>query len=89
MSTTAKKRYSPPKARNDAYTGLLAISLLALVVSCVLLYLDYSQYGTQKPQMPRVERTMPPATTPPPGPDVNPPAPLGGNPMPMGAGGPN
>ncbi len=78
MSTTAKKRYSPPKARNDAYTGLLAISLLALIISCVLLYLDYAQYGTQKPQMPRVERSLPPAAF-----EPNSPAPMGGNPPPM------
>jgi hypothetical protein len=30
---------------NDAYTGMLAISLLALLTGCVLLYLDYEQYG--------------------------------------------
>ena len=38
-----------PKARNDAYTGLLAISFLALVGGCVLLYLDYEQYGDKAP----------------------------------------
>jgi hypothetical protein len=34
-----------PKARNDAYTGLLAISLLALLGGCVLMYLDHDELG--------------------------------------------
>ncbi len=34
--------------RSDVYTGLLAISLIAMVISCILLYLDYSQYGATK-----------------------------------------
>ena len=38
------------KPRNDAYTGLLFISFLALVISSVLLFLDYNQYGNEKPQ---------------------------------------
>jgi hypothetical protein len=33
------------KPRNDAYTGLLAISLLALIGGCVLMYLDQDQLG--------------------------------------------
>lgn len=33
------------KPRNDAYTGLLAISLLALVGASVLLFLDKGQLG--------------------------------------------
>ncbi len=37
------------RAKNDAYTRLLSISLIALICSCALLYFDYSQYGTQKP----------------------------------------
>lgn len=42
------------KPKSDAYTGLLALSLLALVASCVILYLDYSQYGNMKPTMPNL-----------------------------------
>ena len=38
-----------PKARNDAYTGMLVLSLVVLLISCVLIYLDYSQYPTTKP----------------------------------------
>jgi hypothetical protein len=41
---------SPP--RNDAYTGMLIVSLLALIVSCILLFLDYSRYPERKPPMP-------------------------------------
>ncbi len=41
-------------ATNDAYTGMLGISLLALVLGCVLLYLDYSQYPDSKaPTVPK------------------------------------
>jgi len=38
-----------PKPRSDAYTGMLVISLLAMIAGCVLLYLDWDQYGTAKP----------------------------------------
>lgn len=34
------------KPGHDVYTGLLSISLLAMIGSCVLLYLDYGQYGS-------------------------------------------
>jgi hypothetical protein len=42
--------YTPPK--NDAYTVLLGISLGALVLGCLLLFLDWSEYsgtGGKKP----------------------------------------
>jgi hypothetical protein len=50
MAARTRSRFDEPVAqpRNDAYTGLLALSLLAMVASCVILYLDYAQYGTQK-----------------------------------------
>ena len=35
--------------RNDAYTGLLFASFLALVIGCALLFLDYNQYGSRTP----------------------------------------
>jgi len=38
-----------PTARNDAYTGLLFALLLALVVGCALLALDYRDYGKRTP----------------------------------------
>lgn len=34
------------RATNDAYTGMLIISLLALIAGAVLLYLDFRQYPT-------------------------------------------
>ena len=37
------------RATNDAYTGMLAISLLALIAGCALLYLDWSQYPSNPP----------------------------------------
>ena len=33
---------------SDVYTGLLAISLIAMIASCILLFLDYNQYGASK-----------------------------------------
>lgn len=39
-TTTATK----PRKRNDAYTGILAVSFLAMVGGCVLLYFDLEQY---------------------------------------------
>jgi hypothetical protein len=37
---------------NDAYTGMLSLSLLALIGSCLLLYMDYSQYPDTNPPAP-------------------------------------
>jgi hypothetical protein len=45
--------YAPPK--NDAYTVLLTISLGALVLGCLLLFMDWSEYsgpGGKKPPTP-------------------------------------
>jgi hypothetical protein len=38
--------------RSDAYTGMLVISLAAMITGCVLLYLDFSEYPTAKPPAP-------------------------------------
>lgn len=38
-----------PKPASDAYVGLLAISLGAMMVGCALLFMDYSQYGEKAP----------------------------------------
>jgi len=35
--------------RSDAYTGMLILSLLALVAGCLFLYLDWSSYSSSKP----------------------------------------
>ncbi|HJZ58796.1 MAG TPA: hypothetical protein VKE74_27890 [Gemmataceae bacterium] len=37
-----------PTARNDAYTMMLFITFVAIVTGCVLLYLDFDEYGQQK-----------------------------------------
>jgi hypothetical protein len=48
------KQPKEPGGRSDAYTGMLIISLLALVVGCAFLYLDWSSYSSMKPpQLPR------------------------------------
>jgi hypothetical protein len=50
------------RPRNDAYTGLLAISLGALITGCVLLYLDYSSYPqSKKPDVPKPTAVQPQA----------------------------
>jgi hypothetical protein len=36
-------------AKSDAYTGLLVISLLALMGGSALLFLDYNSYQNKKP----------------------------------------
>ena len=41
---------TPP--RSDAYTGMLVLSLLALLAGCVFLYLDWSDYPTTKAPAP-------------------------------------
>lgn len=49
---------SPPpprkKSKEDAFTGLLVISLVALIVAFVMIYLDTSELGTAAPQQPGV-----------------------------------
>ena len=44
-------------ATNDAYTGMLAISLIALLAGCALLFLDWSQYPDKEP--PKVKAPVP------------------------------
>ncbi|GIW81799.1 MAG: hypothetical protein KatS3mg105_3606 [Gemmatales bacterium] len=46
----AKPNEAPP--RNDAYVGMLVISLGAMILGCVLLFIDYNQYGESKPVLP-------------------------------------
>jgi hypothetical protein len=40
---------SPAPVKNDAYTGILVISFLAMAGACVLLYLDYENYSAKPP----------------------------------------
>jgi len=44
-SSRASRRVAVPKAKNDIYTALLAISLGALIAACVLLGLEMNRYG--------------------------------------------
>jgi hypothetical protein len=37
----------PP--RDDAYTGMLIVSLAALLIGCLLLFLDYRRYPSKEP----------------------------------------
>lgn len=59
--------------KSDIYTGLLAISLVAMLIGCALLYLDYSSYPQQKPT-PAPAPTLSPAVTQPSGGATTPPA---------------
>jgi hypothetical protein len=42
------------KPGSDAYVGLLAVSLVAMIVGCALLGLDLSQYPDKVPSVPQV-----------------------------------
>jgi hypothetical protein len=50
------------KPRNDAYTGLLIVSFLAMIASCVLLFIDWSNYGAMNP--PDYRKALPPVVNP-------------------------
>ena len=47
------------KPRNDAYTGMLVLSLVGLLLGCVLLFLDFSQYSGTPPQVQKVQPFSP------------------------------
>lgn len=51
-------------ASSDAYTGMLAIALLALIIGSVMLYLDFSQYPEKTPPPPKYDRAPPIAAGP-------------------------
>jgi hypothetical protein len=56
MASTENPGKTVTATRNDAYTGFLAISFLAMVAGCVLLYLDYQNYeGKTPPKAPTIE----------------------------------
>ncbi len=57
MADTTTPPEQPTVAkRNDAYTGLLAISFLAMVGGTVLLYLEYQNYeGKAPPPSPKID----------------------------------
>lgn len=65
-----------PKPRNDAFTALLAVSLLAMILACVLLWYNLKDFGgSLDPKKADAERINipPPATTPLTPPGVAPP----------------
>ena len=48
-----------PRGRNDVYTMMLFITFAAILAGCILLYLDYDEYGKQAApttQPPKVEK---------------------------------
>jgi hypothetical protein len=53
-----------PQAKNDAYTVMLTISLVAMIAACILLYQELKRYPSLKPP---AQLTPPPATLTPPG----------------------
>jgi hypothetical protein len=62
MSTGLRRRgdvdYAPP--RHDAYVVLLIISLVAMILGCALLWLDYSSYPDTKAPTVSVRQAAPP-----------------------------
>lgn len=66
----AKLKEAPEKPGNDVYTGLLALSLAAMVIGCVLLFLDLQTYEGRSPaptpklELPTQFKTTPAAATP-------------------------
>ena len=73
----AKSGSKDSQAVNDAYTGMLAVSLIALAVGCVILFLDYNQYPQEKPKSFDPFKPAPAAVAP------EPPPPMPMPPMPM------
>jgi hypothetical protein len=44
-----RDRAEGPKPKMDAYVMMLVITFLAIVTGCVLLYLDFQEYGSKTP----------------------------------------
>src|SRR5262245_21044905 len=55
-----------PKPRNDAYTGILAISFFAMLIACLLLLVDWYSYENVKgPERVKITPVkVPPAAAP-------------------------
>ena len=54
MAAARVRTEDSARPRNDAYTGMLFISLAALIIGCVLLLLDFLSYGDTKPEKPQL-----------------------------------
>jgi hypothetical protein len=76
------------KPANDAYTGMLVISLLALLTGCALLFLDYNQYPEKAPKAAKF-LSAPQPGAPAPAPPPPPPPPPGNQPAPAPPANPN
>jgi hypothetical protein len=59
MATDVSPGTTRPKPKSDVYTGMLIISLVALLVGCLLLYLDMRRYPSGEPP-----KVVPPPTAP-------------------------
>ncbi len=83
MSTYGMKKLTENRApaRDDAYTVMLSISLLAMIAACVILFYDLKRYPSTTPpagfsKLPAAPQVAPPSDTPPPQPsDPNQPIP--------------
>src|ERR1043166_379174 len=52
MASRSVSRYDdmdPPKPRNDAYTGLLTVSFIAMLIGCTLLFIDFYSFDGMSP----------------------------------------
>jgi hypothetical protein len=59
---------SGAKPGSDAYTGILALSLLGMIAGCVFLFLDYQDHSGKPPGLPaKPSMAQQPANQPPPG----------------------
>jgi len=65
----AKKKLVEPKPKNDAYTTMLLFTFLAIVIGCVLMFLDGEAYKEGPPPaaspaltLPKLGTPMPPST---------------------------
>jgi hypothetical protein len=56
MAATASRGYAPAEPASNAYVGMLGISLAAMVIGCLLLFLDYKSYPAAKAPAPAAPR---------------------------------
>jgi hypothetical protein len=65
MAARARSDAPRPRARSDAYVGLLVLALLAQIAGGVFLYLEYSSYPEMKPAAVKVQDAPPRPVAPP------------------------
>lgn len=60
------EKKAPPRRYEPVYTMMAFITFVAMTLGCVLLYLDYDEYGKQSPpketapSLPKLGDTAPP-----------------------------